>query len=128
MSNEGSDGGGGFNNNIDRGRCEWTAGPCRAEGEKVGGVILHSPFVSVREAGISLLGNVAQIITDRWDNRIPLAELKCRLLIIHGASDEAGTHTSIHRLSNWSIPWSIPWSIGPLVHWSIHRSEARLSS
>lgn len=27
----------------------------QAQGEKIGGVILHSPFVSVREAGISLL-------------------------------------------------------------------------
>jgi pimeloyl-ACP methyl ester carboxylesterase len=58
------------------------------QGDKVGGVILHSPFVSIREAGLSLLGPVASIISDRWDNREPLAELKCRLLIIHGASDE----------------------------------------
>jgi len=58
------------------------------QGDKVGGVVLHSPFVSVREAGISLLGGVATIITDRWDNREPLAALKCRVLIIHGVSDE----------------------------------------
>lgn len=58
------------------------------QGDKVGAVILHSPFVSVKEAGISLLGGVAKIITDRWDNREPLAVAPCRLLIIHGASDE----------------------------------------
>ena len=43
---------------------------------------------SVREAGISLLGGVARMMSERWDNRIPLAELRCRLLIVHGASDE----------------------------------------
>lgn len=57
-------------------------------GERVGGVILHSPFISVKEVGLSLLGGVANIITDRWDNRKPLAAIACRTLIIHGASDE----------------------------------------
>ena len=58
------------------------------EGERVGGVILHSPFISVREVGISLLGQVANIISDRWDNRAPLSALRSKVLIIHGASDE----------------------------------------
>ena len=58
------------------------------EGERVGGVILHSPFISVREVGISLLGHVANIISDRWDNRTPLRIVKSKVLIIHGASDE----------------------------------------
>lgn len=58
------------------------------EGERVGGVILHSPFISVREVGISLLGQVANIISDRWDNRAPLSILRSKVLIIHGASDE----------------------------------------
>ena len=57
-------------------------------GERVGGIILHSPFISVKEVGLSLLGGVANIITDRWDNRKPLAAVACRTLIIHGASDE----------------------------------------
>ena len=58
------------------------------EGERVGGVVLHSPFISVREVGISLLGQMANIISDRWDNRAPLSALRSKVLIIHGASDE----------------------------------------
>ena len=58
------------------------------QGEKVGGLILHSPFISVKEVGVSLLGGVANVISDRWDNRVPCAVVRCRLLIIHGASDE----------------------------------------
>ena len=67
-------------------------------GEKVGGVILHSPFVSVREVGLSLLGPVAHVMSDRWDNEKPLAALRCRLLIIHGASDEVVPFTHAERL------------------------------
>lgn len=57
-------------------------------GSTVGGVILHSPFISVKEVGVALLGGVARIMSDRWDNRAPLTTLKTRVLIIHGASDE----------------------------------------
>ena len=67
-------------------------------GEKLGGVILHSPFVSVREVGLSLLGPVAHVMSDRWDNSAPLASLRCRLLIIHGASDEVVPFTHAERL------------------------------
>jgi len=67
-------------------------------GEKVGGVILHSPFVSVREVGLALLGPVAHVMSDRWDNEKPLAALRCRLLIIHGASDEVVPFTHAERL------------------------------
>ena len=67
-------------------------------GEKVGGVILHSPFVLVREVGLSLLGPVAHVMSDRWDNEKPLAALRCRLLIIHGASDEVVPFTHAERL------------------------------
>ena len=43
---------------------------------------------SPSRVGLSPLGGVANIITDRWDNRKPLAAVACRTLIIHGASDE----------------------------------------
>ena len=57
-------------------------------GDEVGGIVLHSPFVSVREAGLALVGHVAHMMTDRWDNREPMGVIKCRMLIIHGVSDE----------------------------------------
>ena len=44
-------------------------------GEKVGGVILHSPFTSVRDVGLALLGPVATVMSNRWDNERPLASL-----------------------------------------------------
>ena len=34
------------------------------------------------------MGQVANIISDRWDNRAPLSILRSKVLIIHGASDE----------------------------------------
>jgi len=40
--------------------------------------------------GIALLGGVANVMSDRWDNREPMAKVKCRTLIIHGAADEVG--------------------------------------
>tara|TARA_B110000977_G_scaffold185711_1_gene250821 strand:- start:1064 stop:2326 length:1263 start_codon:yes stop_codon:yes gene_type:complete len=67
-------------------------------GEKVGGVILHSPFISVREVGVALLGGVANVMGDRWDNRKPLSSLKSRMLIIHGASDEVVPFTHAETL------------------------------
>ena len=72
-------------------------------GEKIGGVILHSPFVSVREVGLSLLGPVARVMSDRWDNASPLASLRCRVLIIHGASDEVVPFTHAERLRDVRI-------------------------
>ena len=67
-------------------------------GEKVGGVILHSPFTSVRDVGLALLGPVATVMSNRWDNERPLASLRCRLLIIHGASDEVVPFAHAERL------------------------------
>ena len=67
-------------------------------GEKVGGVILHSPFTSVRDVGLALLGSVAHVMSNRWDNEKPLASLRCRLLIIHGASDEVVPFAHAERL------------------------------
>jgi hypothetical protein len=37
-------------------------------------------------------------MSDRWDNSAPLASLRCRLLIIHGASDEVVPFTHAERL------------------------------
>ena len=37
-------------------------------------------------------------MSDRWDNEKPLAALRCRLLIIHGASDEVVPFTHAERL------------------------------
>jgi len=57
-------------------------------GSRLGGVILHSPFTSVKEAGLALLGQIAHIMTDRWDNREWIRRYKTRTLIIHALEDE----------------------------------------
>ena len=57
-------------------------------GSRLGGVILHSPFTSVKEAGLALLGQIAQIMTDRWDNREWIGRYKARTLIVHALEDE----------------------------------------
>lgn len=57
-------------------------------GKELGGVILHSPFTSVKEVGLFLLGNIAHVMTDRWDNREWVQRYKAKTLIVHAVEDE----------------------------------------
>lgn len=58
-------------------------------------------------------GGVATIITDRWDNRVPLAELKCRLLILHGVSDEVVPFVHAESLRDIRKKNNLPCSFFP---------------
>jgi len=58
------------------------------EGKALSAVVLHSPFTSVRQAGLALLGDVANVMSDRWDNREFVAKYKARTLIVHAVEDE----------------------------------------
>ena len=60
----------------------------RLDGAQLGGVILHSPFTSVKQAGLVLLGQIAHIMDDRWDNREWVRAYKARTLIVHAIEDE----------------------------------------
>lgn len=60
----------------------------RLYGVQLGGVILHSPFTSVKEAGLALLGQIAHIMTDRWDNRVWVQRYQAKTLIVHALEDE----------------------------------------
>jgi len=57
-------------------------------GVQLGGVILHSPFTSVKQAGLALLGQLAHIMTDRWDNRVWVKRYRAKTLIVHALEDE----------------------------------------
>jgi len=58
------------------------------DGKTLSAVVLHSPFTSVREAGLALLGDIAHVMSDRWDNRAHVVKYKTRTLIVHALEDE----------------------------------------
>jgi len=55
---------------------------------RVGGLVLVSPFLSVREACRERLGPVADLIAERFPNQERMPFIRCQCLIIHGLSDK----------------------------------------
>jgi len=53
----------------------------------VGGLVLVSPFLSVREACRERLGLVANFIAERFPNQERMPFIRCPCLVIHGLSD-----------------------------------------
>jgi len=72
----------------------------RLDGNQLGGVILHSPFTSIKEAGLALLGNVASIMTDRWDNRVWMTRYSTHTLIVHALEDEVVPYSHAKTLDD----------------------------
>jgi predicted esterase len=70
----------------------------RLDGAQLGGVILHSPFTSVKEAGLVLLGKIAHVMEDRWDNRAWVRAYKARTLIVHAMEDEVVPYAHAEEL------------------------------
>ena len=64
------------------------AAQVQAAGGRVGALILQSPFTCVRDAAAALVGSVAYVIWERWDNAAALREVACPLLIVHGTADD----------------------------------------
>jgi hypothetical protein len=54
----------------------------------VGGLVLVSPFLSVREACRERLGPVADLIAERFPNKERMPFIRCPCLVIHGLSDK----------------------------------------
>jgi len=54
----------------------------------VGGLVLVSPFLSVREACRERLGPVANLITERFPNQERMPFVRCPCLVIHGLMDK----------------------------------------
>ncbi len=57
-------------------------------GGRVGALILQSPYTSVRDAAAALVGSVAYVMFERWNNAEALRQLACPLLIVHGTADD----------------------------------------
>ena len=77
-------------------------------GSRLGGVILHSPFTSVKEAGLALLGQIAQIMTDRWDNREWIGRYNARTLIVHALEDEVVPYAHAKVLNDIRTAHGLP--------------------
>ena len=77
-----------FGASVGTGPAARLAAAVQADGGRVGGLILQSPYTCVRDAAASLVGSLAYLIFERWDNAAALRELRCPLLIIHGTADD----------------------------------------
>ena len=52
------------------------------------GVVLESPFTSVRAMGNAVLPGAGYLFQTRWDSLAKIGRLRSRLLVIHGEADE----------------------------------------
>ena len=53
----------------------------------IAGLVLQSPFTSIRGVGRAKVGLLASIVLDRFPNDRNIAEIRCPLAIIHGRND-----------------------------------------
>mmetsp|Transcript_29892 Transcript_29892/g.41650 ORF Transcript_29892/g.41650 Transcript_29892/m.41650 type:complete len:336 (+) Transcript_29892:234-1241(+) len=70
----------------------------QAQGTRVGGIILHCAYTSIRDVVSNAIGSVAAaLITDRWQNIKEVESIDCPILLIHGQADKLipFTHSEI---------------------------------
>jgi pimeloyl-ACP methyl ester carboxylesterase len=77
-----------FGASVGTGPASRLAAQVQAAGGRVGALILQSPFTCVRDAAAALVGSVAYVMFERWDNAEALKALTCPLLIVHGTADD----------------------------------------
>jgi acetyl esterase/lipase len=77
-----------FGASVGTGPAARLAAQVQAAGARVGALILQSPFTCVRDAAAALVGSVAYVMFERWDNAEALRALACPLLIVHGTADD----------------------------------------
>ena len=67
-------------------------------GQSVGGLILHSPFLSVYKVVADLNGLDMGLVGDMFNNEKRVRNIRCPTLIIHGKNDEVVPFWHSHRL------------------------------
>ncbi|XP_026193966.1 alpha/beta hydrolase domain-containing protein 17B-like [Cyclospora cayetanensis] len=79
-----------FGRSIGTGPAAHLAATLLAEGIKVGGVVLHAPYISVHKIVAEYTALGTWLIDDHWDNAGSLQQMApdTPLLIIHGEDDE----------------------------------------
>lgn len=65
------------------------AGYAKEQGENIMALILHSPYLSIRQLAEAIAGSLGKLIANRFNN-LDLLEnvLDCPLLVVHGDRDE----------------------------------------
>ena len=59
-----------------------------AQGGPPAGLVLQSPYTSIRDVASGYIGATASyLLADRWNNRENLAEVACPVLVMHGDKD-----------------------------------------
>ena len=77
-----------FGASVGTGPAARLAAEVSAAGGRLGALILQSPYTCVRDAASALVGPLAYLMFERWDNAAALAALPCPLLIVHGTADD----------------------------------------
>jgi len=78
-----------FGRSIGTGPCAMLASECYQNEIEIGGLILQSPYKSIKEIVRELIGKVAaSFVMNRWNNELEIVNVKCPVLFIHGKMDE----------------------------------------
>mmetsp|Transcript_20299 Transcript_20299/g.49815 ORF Transcript_20299/g.49815 Transcript_20299/m.49815 type:complete len:430 (+) Transcript_20299:144-1433(+) len=79
---------------IGSGPTTWLASKLAEEKEEVAGLILQSPFTSIKAAAQHIAGNtVGFFLSNRWNNQARIKNVTGPVLIIHGKMDTLIPHT-----------------------------------
>ncbi|GAB5365327.1 hypothetical protein AAMO2058_001048200 [Amorphochlora amoebiformis] len=73
---------------IGSGPTTWLASRLCEEKVEIAGLILQSPFTSIKAAAQHIAGNmVGALLSNRWNNQVRIKGIKAPVLIIHGKMD-----------------------------------------
>ena len=72
---------------IGTGPATWLARLMCAQGGVPAGLVLQSPFTSIRDLAKRYVGAASFAIPDRWNNMNNLSSVDCPLLVLHGTAD-----------------------------------------
>jgi pimeloyl-ACP methyl ester carboxylesterase len=73
---------------IGTGPACWITRMMCAQGGAPAGLVLQSPYTSIRDVACAYIGATATyLLADRWNNRENLAEVDCPVLVMHGDKD-----------------------------------------
>ena len=73
---------------IGTGPACWITRMMCAQGGPPAGLVLQSPYTSIRDVASGYIGATASyLLADRWNNRENLAEVECPVLVMHGDKD-----------------------------------------
>ena len=78
-----------FGQSIGSGPCCWAAAWLNRAGRHLAGLVLQSPFTSIREVARDLVGSAAaSLVAERWQSVVQVEFIVDPVLLLHGVKDE----------------------------------------